>query len=125
MNLEPLREAAWLMRERANAATDGPWWSDDSDQSWQLHGVAFRLPPPWEGAPEQIVNKQILKAPKASEQVEPYWPDAADAAHMVPMLNPAVALAIADWLDTGVNPYACVDRAPMFRVAAAYLGTQP
>lgn len=37
-------------------------------------------------------------------------------------LNPAVALAIADWLEIGSNPHACVDLAPMVAVARAYLG---
>ncbi len=37
-------------------------------------------------------------------------------------LHPAVALAIADWLEIGSNPHACVDLAPMVAVARAYLG---
>jgi hypothetical protein len=36
--------------------------------------------------------------------------------------TPAVALAVADWLTLGANPYACVDLAPMAAVARAYLG---
>jgi hypothetical protein len=35
--------------------------------------------------------------------------------------TPAVALAVADWLDVGADPYACVDLAPMVAVALAYL----
>ncbi len=35
---------------------------------------------------------------------------------------PAVALAVADWLETGSNPHACVDLAPMVAVARAFLG---
>lgn len=37
-------------------------------------------------------------------------------------LHPAVALAVADWLEIGSNPHACVDLAPMVSVARAYLG---
>jgi hypothetical protein len=36
--------------------------------------------------------------------------------------TPAVALAVADWLEIGANPYACVDLGPMAAVARAYLG---
>jgi len=36
--------------------------------------------------------------------------------------TPAVALAVADWLEIGSNPHACVDLAPMVAVARAYLG---
>lgn len=38
--------------------------------------------------------------------------------------EPPWHLAVADWLDTGANPYACVAREPMFRVADAYLNAQ-
>lgn len=34
----------------------------------------------------------------------------------------AAALAVADWLDVGANPYACVQHAPMVVVARAFLG---
>jgi hypothetical protein len=36
--------------------------------------------------------------------------------------TPAAAIAVADWLEVGANPYACVDLAPMAVVARAYLG---
>lgn len=94
-----LRAAAKLMRERAEAATPGPWWSDESDQCWRLHGVAFRIPPQCDGLiPEQLVNAQILKAPKCGTPYAEYWPVAADAAQITSW-HPLVALAVADLLD--------------------------
>lgn len=66
----------------ARAATEGPWWSDESDDAWRLHGVAFMVPA--QGAiREQVVNKQILKAPKRGTPYAEYWPDPADAAFIL------------------------------------------
>jgi len=61
------------------AATEGPWWFDEDEHCWRLHGVAWRMPadPP---IPEQVMNKQILKAPKKGTPYAEYWPDAPDAA---------------------------------------------
>jgi hypothetical protein len=78
--------AGW--REAADSATPGPWWFDESDWCWRLHGVAFKIPPQLfpDGEvmiPEQVVNKQILKAPKTGTPYAEYWPDAADAAFIV------------------------------------------
>lgn len=64
---------------RWESATDGPWWFDESAHYWRLHGVAGRIPPQADGLiPEQIVNHQILKAPKSSDRFMPYWPNPAD-----------------------------------------------
>ncbi|MET8985916.1 hypothetical protein ABZW49_10745 [Nonomuraea wenchangensis] len=69
------------IRKRHQAATDGPWWFDESENCWRLHGVAGRIPPQLDGLiPEQIVNKQILKAAKRNTPYAEYWPDDADAA---------------------------------------------
>lgn len=38
--------------------------------------------------------------------------------------TPAVAFAVAGWLDIGIDLYACVDRVPMLAVARAYLGEE-
>jgi hypothetical protein len=66
------------IQARTDAATEGDWWIEDSDTTWVLQGVAFRIA--GDGAwPEQIVNKQILKAPKSGTPYAEYWPDAADA----------------------------------------------
>lgn len=48
--------------------------------------------------------------------------EAAAADLHCPACTPAVALAVADWLETGANQYSCVDRRPMVAVARAYLG---
>lgn len=62
---------------RLKAATPGPWWFDEDENVWRLHGVAARFDnPPFA---ETVVNKQILKAPKANTPYAEYWPDAADA----------------------------------------------
>ncbi|MFB7776870.1 hypothetical protein [Streptomyces bauhiniae] len=58
---------------RHKAATEGPWWFDESESCWRLHGVMFRIP---SGG---VMNKQILKAPKRNTPYAEYWPEAADA----------------------------------------------
>jgi len=68
------------IKARVAAATPGPWWSDESDMCWRLHGVMGRIPPQLDGAiPEQIMNKQILKAAKKGTTQAEYWPEPADA----------------------------------------------
>lgn len=67
------------IQARWENATEGPWWSGESERYYRLHGVGARIPPQANGIiPEQIVKKQILKAPKDSDLFMPYWPDAAD-----------------------------------------------
>jgi hypothetical protein len=71
-------------RKITAAATEGPWWYDESEDCWRLHGVAFRVPPHMnpDGSvliPEQVMNKQIAKAPKHGTPYAEYWPDPADA----------------------------------------------
>lgn len=78
MNEERLAELEALEQ----AATEAPWWFDESDLCWRLHGVAWRTKDS-EGLPSQIVNKQILKAPKRGTTMAEYWPDKADAAFIV------------------------------------------
>jgi hypothetical protein len=83
----------------AEAATKGPWWSDDSDNAWRLHGVAFTVPPQLGGEiPAQPVNKQILKAPKHGTSYAEYWPDPADDAHIT-MWHPGVTALAAAFLE--------------------------
>lgn len=99
---EVMRSAADLMRERAQAATPGPWWADESENCWRLHGVAFKVPPQKfdDGSvmiPEQVINKQILKAPKHGTPYAEYWPDEADAVY-IPSMHPLVGLAVAKLL---------------------------
>lgn len=105
MDLEPLREAARLMRKRAEAATPSPWKATGNSSIEAPSGFRGR----------------VVASVGAYESG---WPSVADARHIASW-HPAVALSIADWLDTGATPNSCVDREPMFRVAHAYLGTQP
>lgn len=103
-----LRRAAEKLRSLAEDSTPGPWWSDDSEDSWRLHGVGMRIPAQLDGLiPEQIVNKQILKAPKHSTPYAEYWPNAFDA-ELITTMGPPVALALADWLDAEADGHAAV-----------------
>src|SRR5262245_18825226 len=56
------------IRAREQAATKGPWWSDEDGDMWRLHGI--------HAGP---LNQQILKAPKRGTPYAEYWPDQADA----------------------------------------------
>jgi hypothetical protein len=93
-----VRRAADMMRTRAKAATDGPWWSDQDDQCYRLHGVAGYLPPLAEGFPPVRVSAQILKAPKEGTPYAEYWPTDADDAYITSM-HPLIAIAVADAWD--------------------------
>lgn len=60
------------------AATSPPWWFDEGDLYWRMHGAAG-----WTGGygdmPPQVVNWQIIKAVKNSHnQFAEYWPNKAD-----------------------------------------------
>ncbi|WP_045740768.1 hypothetical protein [Actinoplanes rectilineatus] len=101
-------------------ATDGPWWSDESDQYWQLHGVHGYLPGPLPGMPDQIVNTQILKAPKTGDRFEPYWPGHADGQLITAMANPLVGRALA----TAFRAHTDNPPADLVDVARAILGDE-
>src|ERR1035438_8885775 len=77
---ETLRSAAKLMRERAEAATPGPW--------------ATRFVPPGKMSLHQLPPQYMVVAGQenvanASELAAPF----------IASWHPAVALAVADWLD--------------------------
>ena len=107
------RVAAYLadVREREQAATPGPWWSDQDDGVYRLHGVAGRIPAQ-DPIPEQVMNKQIAKAPKQGTPYAEYWPDEADDAFItqartdLPRLLAAVerVLELAERPSTGIPP---------------------
>jgi hypothetical protein len=82
---EPMSDAHLAeVAARLDAATEGPWWADDSDNCWRLFGVWHRIPPQLGGKiPEQVVKKQILKAPKHGTPYAEYWPADADADFIV------------------------------------------
>jgi hypothetical protein len=79
----PASAALEEIREREQAATRGPWWFDEDDLMWRLHGVHAVMPPFMEGFPEQVLNHQILKAPKQGTPYAEYWPCPADASFIV------------------------------------------
>jgi hypothetical protein len=106
------------IRVAIEAATDGPWWFDEDDLMWRLHGVGGVIPAQGGIIPEQIINHQILKAPKSGTNYAEYWPLPADAAFIVGARTwlPAVVAALEEaragqaaldeamhtvWLDSG------------------------
>lgn len=66
------------IRKRLEAATPAPWWYDEDEQCWRLHGTAITIPAIGPIGPQRI-GKQIAKARKQDDQMMPYWPDPADA----------------------------------------------
>lgn len=70
-----LREAAALMRERAEAATPGPW-----ERSWDNQMIAG------------------YGSPCDGEQLADFFDSESNAVHAASW-HPAVALAVADWLE--------------------------
>ena len=106
---ETLRRAAALMRERAEAATSGPWLADRV-HSGGVMGVAVTAPV------ELTADGSIIGV---TDIVVP-----ADG-HHIASWHPAVALAVADWLDEAadvadMNGFIESDAA--LAVARAYLG---
>jgi hypothetical protein len=86
---DPLATELAAMQEREQAATPGPWWFGEDDLMWRLHGVHATIPAQcFPGSdevmfPEQVINHQILKAPKKGTTYAEYWPGEADAAFIV------------------------------------------
>ena len=100
MSAERLREAAALMRSRAEAATPGPW-------GYYGHS---------------IIRPSELRDGEAPSYSAAYHKE--DAEHIASM-HPAVALAVADLLERAANdhdetPCPAIDAA--LAVADAYLG---
>lgn len=89
-----LSRAADALDAALQGATDGPWWVQETDQCWTLHGVHATLPA--QGSiPPQVIGAQILKAPKTGTPYAEYWPNRADGKRIPMMSNPAVARALA------------------------------
>jgi hypothetical protein len=80
---DPLAALLEKWSKAEQAATEGPWWYDEDENCWRLHGVALRIPAPLPGMSEQIMNKQIAKAAKRNTPYAEYWPDKADADFIV------------------------------------------
>lgn len=121
MSAETLRRAAALMRERATAATPGPWhvcespeWHEDSDQA--ICGPSHE--------PTALMAEEWYE----DEDGEP---TAAIDAHHIASWHPAVALTVAVWLESHADIHtlrACDERlvapCPALAVARAYLREQ-
>lgn len=88
MSSEILRRAATLMRERAVDATPGPW------KAWQQHGRDYTD----EGWSQVGVKSQTRDVALTYPTGFDHDCHEDDAAHIASW-HPAVALAVADWLD--------------------------
>lgn len=136
MSADLLRRAAKEMRERAKAATPGPYFFDSycrvssAPRTQQYIEVENTLLPDasdedWERAdfPETVVAYVPVRAGDlATEQ------GAKDAKYLASW-HPAVALAVADWLDEEFETYSEAPdgykndlSASALRLARAYLG---
>lgn len=117
-----LREAAAKMRERAEAATPGPWHvceGDEHEGDWADERVS---------GPG---HEPIAALDSADYESDPDEPSAENDAVHIASWHPAVALAVADWLDRAADLYAANpydDRFPgsetarALAIARAYLG---
>lgn len=103
MTADVLRQAAALMRERAEGATPGPWWQS---------GAWFDD----DGTPMPMVGYGSTGADWVARTRD--W-SKGDAKHIA-LWHPAVALAVADWLDYEASWSAPPTHA--LAVARAYLG---
>lgn len=84
---EPFRASELVELEALeHHATDAPWWFDEDERTWRLHGT-WGWTPAQHGIPAQPINKQILKAPKRNTPYAEYWPNRQDADFMVAMRN--------------------------------------
>ena len=82
---EPMSDARLAeIRAREAAATPAPWWFDEDDRVWRLHGHGAVHPRRILGIiPEQAITYQILKAAKRDTPYAEYWPNEADGAFIV------------------------------------------
>ena len=115
MSAETLRRAASLMRERAEAATQGPWLLDSIENG--EHGLFL---PDGRGPEHERLGC-------GGSQIAGWMTDF-NATHIASW-DPAVALAVATWLDSHADIHAlrtCDERlivpCPALAVARAYLG---
>jgi hypothetical protein len=93
---DELRRAAALMRERAEEAN-----TDDARRPYGDRNADPVPPAEWGALVDNYLGGKI-------------------GAHCAAW-TPAVALAVAEWLEIGADPYACVDSSPMLAVARAYV----
>ena len=125
MSAELLRRAASEMRRRAEAATPGPWRFTDSET---VNDV-------WDAGLVVVDADQTAIAALHDQWYEPDdgEPACVDDARHIASWHPAVALAVADWLDAeaeshradlvGPFPSACCRMSQARAVARAFLGS--
>lgn len=131
MSAEVLRRAAALMRERAQAATEGPWSAADehellpgADPAW----CVSQMRPGW----EQMSPTDGYVGDLAETSLGGRDPRDGPNAEHIASWDPLVALAVADWLEDvawdwetegGAYPHLTFNQARhATRVAEAYLG---
>jgi hypothetical protein len=87
--VDDIREAAALMRSRAEAATPGPWTTECiGSEGWHVFG------------PSGLDERVPMRRPRtAAVTWGTFESDKADAAHIASW-SPTVALAVAGWLDS-------------------------
>lgn len=108
MSVDVLREAAALMRERAEAALSYPEWAWKAERSMVAAGF----------------ETTAVSIPEADESVfEDRYCSIADAAHIASW-HPAVAMAVAEWLEVTARDVGTSSLAFHAATAAAtaYLG---
>lgn len=130
MTAETLRRAAALMRERAEAATPGPWSAadehellgGDAEPAW----CVSRMRPGYESMSPTEGYMYDLAETSINGRHQEF--DGPNAEHIASW-HPAVALAVADWLDAvawqhefGGNDGGLVLRHAALTVAETYLG---
>jgi hypothetical protein len=89
--VEEIRRAAALMRERAQAAMPGPWWSFTKYIAAPVGKCTCAGPFP-DGTPHE---------PHCG--LEPFAEADPPSAEHIASWHPAVALAVADWLDAAAE----------------------
>lgn len=117
MSAEVLRRAAALMRERAEAATPGPWSAMDYDDYPGDEGVALL------GAAATVTSSHMIGYFHVGTQAQME----ADGAHAASW-HPAAALEVAVWLEVEAAAIGRWDQSTPAKttaalaVARAYLG---
>jgi hypothetical protein len=112
MSADVLRRAAALMRERAEAA------SHHSPSPWTVHEGTFGDPA---NGPTDVRVSDARRLPVViANQCREDWENGEHIASW----HPAVALAVADWLETHLaESLHCSPSCPAIAVARAYLGS--
>lgn len=118
-----LREAAQLMRQRANDATPGRWWvhRDEAEVVWYGdEAETYRL----DENPDSPASEWDSWARTTGQLSYGELREAADAAHIAAW-DPLVARVVADWLDVTAEDVGTSSLAfhAAVAVARAYLGS--